>query len=38
MRGEPLWVLASRSGFDQEVEDLAATGGILLVSPSGMFE
>jgi len=38
MRGEPLWVLASRSGFDQEVEDLAAAGGILLVSPSGMFE
>ena len=38
IRGEPLWVLASRSGFDKEVEDLAAAGGILLVSPSGMFE
>lgn len=37
IRGEPLWVLVSRSGFDQEVENLAAAGAVLLVTPSDMF-
>ena len=37
IRGQPLWVLASRSGFAAEVHDAAAEGGVLLVSPGEMF-
>jgi hypothetical protein len=38
MRGEPLWVLASRSGFEPQLQDLAAGGRVLLITPGEMFE
>lgn len=37
IRGQPLWVLASRSGFEPGVEELAAESGVLLLTPSDMF-
>ncbi|MGD0765426.1 MAG: ATP-binding protein [Dehalococcoidia bacterium] len=35
--GEPLWVLASRSGFDTPLQQRASRGEILLVTPEDLF-
>ena len=37
LKQSPLWVLASRSGFDGAVRRRAAAGELLLIEPDGMF-
>jgi hypothetical protein len=35
--GEPLWVLASRSGFDRALQQRATHGDVLLITPDSLF-
>ena len=37
LEGEPLWVLASRSGFDLALRERASRGEVLLITPDSLF-